>query len=314
MRSPRYNPAMKAVILAGGYGTRLYPLSTVEKPKQFINLIGEKTLFQQTVERLGFLNPRDIFVATNKEYVHFVKEQAPEIPFENIFVEPAMRNTATCIGYAAMRLREKLAGTTNATDANKNEVMAIIYADHLVRDTEEFAKKLLAAEKLAREENTLNIIEVQAEWPNTKLGYVQIGKKLRTIDDVEIFEFKKFKEKPDLETAQKYLESGDYLWNTGFYVWKIETILEKYSLFAPDTYARLITMRDNPSSILTEYALCENISIDYAIMEKLDPREVRIIPATLGWSDIGTWETLFKELEKNGETEKIREFEKIRPS
>jgi len=294
---------MKAVILAGGYGTRLYPLSTVEKPKQFINLIGEKTLFQQTVARLDFLNPSDIFVATNKEYVHFVKEQAPEIPGSNIFVEPAMRNTATCIGFAAMRLPH-----------DKDETMAIIYADHLVRDTEEFAKKLLVAEKLAKEENTLNIIEVRAESPNTKLGYVQIGKPLRTIDDVEIFEFKKFKEKPDLETAQKYLESGDYLWNTGFYVWKIETILEKYKKFLPETYARLIKMHDNPSSILTEYALCENISIDYAIMEKLDPREVRIIPAVLGWSDIGTWETLFKELEKSGETEKIERFKKIQPT
>jgi mannose-1-phosphate guanylyltransferase len=287
---------MKVVILAGGYGTRLYPLSTVEKPKQFINLIGEKTLFQQTVARLDFLKPEDIFVATNKEYIKFVKEQAPEIPNENIFEEPAMRNTATCIGYAAIQL-EKISG--------KDEVMAIIYADHLVRDKEEFAKKLKAAEKLAKEETTLNIIEVKAEWPNTKLGYVQIGKLLRKIDDVEIFEFKKFKEKPDEETAKKYIESGEYLWNTGFYVWKIGTILDKYKEFAPDTYEKLTK---------NGYEKCENISIDYAIMEKLKPEEVRIIPATLGWSDIGTWETLFKELEKNGETEKIEKFKKIRPN
>jgi len=325
---------MKAVILAGGYGTRLYPLSTIEKPKQFINLIGEKTLFQQTVERLDFLGPEDIFVATNKEYIKFVKEQAPEIPNENIFEEPAMRNTATCIGYAAMRLSAEFAdrnanqgnvkSTNHDTDpdnpkpasrnTDQDEVMAIVYADHLVRDKEEFAKKLLAAEKLAKEENTLNIIEVKAESPNTKLGYVQIGEKLREFDGVEVFEFKKFKEKPDQKTAEEYLKSGDYLWNTGFYVWKIETILEKYKKFMPDTYAKLIKMKADPASTAAEYPLCENISIDYAIMEKVDPCEVRIIPAVLGWSDIGTWESLFKELEKNGDFERIEKFKEIQGS
>jgi len=282
---------MKAVILAGGYGTRLYPLSTKEHPKQFINLIGERTLFQQTIDRLSFLNKNDIFVATNKEYIHFIKEQAPEIPDENIFEEPSMRNTATCIAYAALKLSQK-----------EDEVMAIIYADHLVRDTDEFARKLLSAEILAKEENTLNIIEVEAKFPSTKLGYVKIGNLIKEINGEKIYEFKSFKEKPDEETAKKYLESKDYLWNTGFYVWKIKTILEKYSKFLPQTLALL---KNN------EYDKCENISIDYAIMEKVDPKEVRILPAILGWSDIGTWESLFQELEKNKEFEKLEKFKKI---
>ena len=306
---------MKAVILAGGHGTRLYPLSTKEKPKQFINLIGDKTLFQQTVERLSFLGPEDIFVATNKEFVQLVKEQAPEIPATNIFEEPAMRNTATCIGFAAMQLSKKFPAP--------DEVMCVIYADHLVRDNNEFARCLRIAELLAKEENTLNIIEVEATSPNTKLGYVQIGKILREIDDpltgqpsvgqpVKIYELKEFKEKPDLETAKKYLASGDYLWNTGFYVWRIGTILEKYRLHFPSSYARLMKMRDNPACISVEYPLCESISIDYAIMEKVAPKEVRIIPAKLGWSDIGTWETLFEELEKVGNFERIEKFKEIR--
>ncbi|MBT3864402.1 mannose-1-phosphate guanylyltransferase [Candidatus Peregrinibacteria bacterium] len=292
---------MKAVILAGGHGTRLYPLSTLEKPKQFINLIGDKTLFQQTVDRLNFLDPKDIFVATNQEYTGLVREQAPQIPEKNIFVEPAMRNTSTCIGYAAIQLSKRLSNSTSEQDPD--EVMCIIYADHLVRDTAEFAKKLQVAEQVAREENTINIIEVEAREPSTKLGYVKIGEMLREIDDVPVHEFKEFKEKPDLETATKYLENGDYLWNTGFYVWQISKILEKYRQHAPETYNKL--QEDH-------YEECENISIDYAIMEKLDPSEVRIIPATLGWSDIGTWESLFEELEKSGETEKIEDFRKIR--
>lgn len=286
---------MKAVILAGGFGTRLYPLSTTKKPKQFLELIGKGTLFQQTVARLSFLPPQDIYVATNRNFVRFVKEQAPKIPKENILIEPAMRNTATCIGHAAMKIAEKF----------PDEVMAVIYADHLVRDVSEFAHKLRAAEKLAREENTLNIIEVKAEFPNIKLGYVKIGKKLREIDGVEIYEFKEFKEKPDIETARKYLKDKNYLWNTGFYVWRVKKILEKYREHHKDCYEKLLH---------GEYEKCENISIDYAVMEKLDPSEVRIIPAVLGWSDIGTWETLFAELEKNGEMEKIEEFKKIRNS
>lgn len=286
---------MKAIILAGGFGTRLYPLSTTKKPKQFLELIGKGTLFQQTVARLSFLEPEDIYVATNRDFVGFVKEQAPEIPSENILVEPAMRNTATCIGYAAMKIFGEF----------PDEVMAVIYADHLVRDTREFADKLQAAEKLAREENTLNIIEVKAESPNTKLGWVRIGKLLRKIDGVEVYEFKEFKEKPNLETAEEYLADGNYLWNTGFYVWRVEKILEKYKQHHKDCYEKLLR---------GEYETCENISIDYAIMEKVDPSEVRIIPAVLGWSDIGTWETLFAELEKNGDFQRIEKFKKIRDS
>jgi len=286
---------MKAVILAGGFGTRLYPLSTKEKPKQFLELVGEGTLFQQTIARLGFLSPSDIYVATNKDYVDLVRKQGAEIPAENILVEPTMRNTATCIGYAAMQIGKEF----------PHETMAIVYADHLVRDTEEFATKLRVAAKLANEEKTLNIIEVEAQFPNPKLGYVRVGELLREIDGIPIFEFKEFKEKPDMETAEKYQKSGDYLWNTGFYVWRIDTILEKYRKHHPDCFEKLSQNR---------YEECENISIDYAIMEKVDPSEVRIIPATLGWSDIGTWESLFTELEKDNDTERLEKFKEIKDS
>ncbi|HAU39442.1 MAG: mannose-1-phosphate guanylyltransferase, mannose-1-phosphate guanylyltransferase [Candidatus Peregrinibacteria bacterium GW2011_GWF2_43_17] len=277
---------MYAVILAGGAGTRLWPLSTEEKPKQFHALVSDKTMLQEAFERASFLPARNIYVATNEKYIHFVKEQLPEIPEENILIEPALRDTATCIGFAAAIINKR----------DPESVMAVIYADHMVKDKDEFASKLKTAEAVALRDHTLNIVEVEAREPNTNFGYVEIGPEIEKIDGNSIKSFKKFTEKPDLATAKKYIESGKYLWNTGYYVWRTSDILEKYKKHLPDTYARLIKMQSSPETIAAEYPQCQKISIDYAIMEKLSPDEVRILPATLGWSDIGTWETLFKEL------------------
>ncbi|MDP2625274.1 MAG: sugar phosphate nucleotidyltransferase [Candidatus Peregrinibacteria bacterium] len=286
---------MKAVILAGGTGTRLWPLSRKNKPKQFQSLASNKTLFQEAVSRLNFLKSEDIYIATNAEFVKEVKKQAPMIPIKNIIVEPALRDTASCIGLAAAVIAKE----------HPNEVMAVIYADHLIKDQIKFKKKLRAAEKLAHEENTLNIIEVKAKFPNVNLGYVRIGKMLRMIDDQEVYSFEKFIEKPDLKTAKKFLQSYKYLWNTGIYVWKVETILNEYKKNLPDTYKKLMKMQNalgtpkEKAVIGKEYPTCEKISIDYAIMEKVDPTEVRIIPSNLGWSDIGTWQSLHDEVAKN---------------
>jgi mannose-1-phosphate guanylyltransferase len=287
---------MKAVILAGGVGSRLWPMSRNSKPKQFQKITGEKTMIQETYERLSFLRPEDIFIATNKNFFEdILLQQLPEIPSSNIILEPSLRDTATCIGFAAMKL----------SLIDPEDVMAIIYADHLVKDADQFIEKLKVAEKLAKEQKTLNIIEVKAKSPNVNLGYVQTGKKIEEINGNEILEFKKFTEKPDLEKAKQFIKSEDYLWNTGMYVWRIDTILEKYKKHLPGTYEKLIRMKnaigtDQEESIVEkEYASCEKISIDYAIMEKVDPKEVRIIPADFGWSDVGTWESIHDELIKN---------------
>ena len=163
------------------------------------------------------------------------------------------------------------------------------------------AKKTLA-EKLAKEQKTLNIIEVKARFPNVNLGYVHTGRKIEEIDGNDILEFIKFTEKPDIKRAQEFIDSGDYLWNTGMYVWRVDTILEKYKEHLPDTYAKLMKMKDvigsnNEENIIEkEYSSCEKISIDYAIMEKVRHEEVRIIPADFGWSDVGTWESIHDEL------------------
>src|SRR3989338_5536953 len=162
---------MKAVILCGGTGTRLWPLSRLNKPKQFQPLASDHTLFQEAVDRLDFLASEDIFVATNKAFVDMVRKQAPQIRMSNIIVEPALRDTASCIGLAAALIAKN----------HPEEVMAVIYADHMIKKKKEFAQKLKVAEQIAREEKSLNIIEVKAKFPNVNLGYVKIGKMLRTL-------------------------------------------------------------------------------------------------------------------------------------
>lgn len=283
---------MKAVILAGGGGTRLKPLSTPERPKQFLKLVSNKTLFEETLKRLDFLKPSDIYLAINKLHLNLVKKLAPKIPLKNIIIEPDLRDTASCIGFAAAIIEKN----------HPNEVMAVIYADHLIRNKKEFQNKLKIAEKIAKEKNTLNIVEVTAKTPNTHFGYVKLGKLDKKIADTEIYKLANFTEKPDLKTAKKFIKSGNYLWNTGIYVWKAKTLLEKYKKFKPETYQKLIKMMDvygttkQDKVINNLYPTLEKISIDYAIMEKVDPSEIRIIKADLGWSDIGNWETIYNEL------------------
>lgn len=276
---------MKIVILAGGAGSRLWPMSSKQKPKQFQKLVSDKTMLQETFARVSFVKPEDIYVSTNAEYAHYVREELPDLPEENLILEPSMQDTGPCIGLAAALIAKK----------DPEAVMAVIYADHLVQDVAEFEAKLRAAEKLAIAENTLNIIEVKAKYPNTNLGYVRIGRMLREEDGIEIYEFKAFKEKPDYETAKRFLSSYSYLWNTGYYVWKVSTILEEFAKHLPKTYEQLQAIVAG-TPLETAYPACDKISIDYGVMEKVDPTRVRIIPADLGWSDIGTFSSLHEEL------------------
>ncbi len=293
---------MKAVILAGGGGSRLWPLSTTSLPKQFQKLVSKKTMLEETVSRLDFLKPSDIYIAVNEIHVPIVKKLCPEILPENIIIEPALRDTAPCIGLAAAVIAKR----------HPEEVMAIVYADQLIQKKKEFQEKLKIAEQIAALENTLNIIEVKATEPNIGYGYVKIGKLREKINDTEIYEFDSFKEKPDLATAQKFLKSGKFLWNTGIYVWKASVILEHYKKLAPKLYAKLKKIMEaydtqtGDATINALYPQLEKISIDYAIMEKVPAKQVRIIKAELGWSDIGNWEAIWEQLPKNDDNNVMR--------
>lgn len=285
---------MKAVILAGGGGTRLWPLSTPNRPKQYQKLTSEKFLISETLERLDFLDPKDIFISLTKDQIDLLLECAPQIPQENLIIEPALRDTASAIGLAASAIEKNFPG----------EVMAIFYADHLIADKEEFKKKILLAKEIAEKENTLNIVEVVAKEPNTNYGYIELDTETEIKD---VYNIKRFVEKPDLETAKKFVESGNFLWNTGYFVWKASKLLEKYKELKPETYAKLMQIADalegdDPEKVLNEiYPTLEKISIDYAIMEKVNPSEIRIIKADMGWSDIGNWKAIFEALKKEGE-------------
>lgn len=270
---------MKAVVLAGGGGTRLWPLSTPEKPKQFQKLVSNKSMLEETLERLDFLPKEDIYLAINAQHLELTKKLCPQIPEKNFLIEPALRDTASCIGYAASILQKK----------DSDSVMAIIYADHLIKNKKEFQEKLKIAEKMANQDY-LCIVEVPAKEPNTNYGYIKLGKEI----EPEIYELDSFKEKPDQKTAENFVKSGDYLWNTGIYVWKTSTILKHYKKLQPKTYEILQEISETGKS--TRYTDLEKISIDYAIMEKIDPKEVRILKADLGWSDIGNFEAIHNEL------------------
>lgn len=276
---------MNIVILAGGIGTRLWPMSSKEKPKQFQKLVSNKTMLQETVARVAFVGMENITICTNKEYEALVREQIPELPLENLILEPTMQDTGPSIGLAAALIAQK----------NPETVMAVVYADHLVRDEVEFRQKLEAAAQLALDDDTLNIMEVKAKYPSTHLGYVRIGRMLKEENGVEVYEFKEFKEKPDYATAKRFLSSYSYLWNTGYYVWKVSTILKEFEKHLPKTYEQLRRIQEG-TPVEEAYPLCDKISIDYGVMEKVDPSRVRIIPADLGWSDIGTFASLHEEL------------------
>lgn len=285
---------MYAVIMAGGRGTRFWPLSREKKPKHLLNITGKRSIIQQTVDRIkSYIREEDIYVVTVASHAEDLAAQLPNLPCENIIVEPVGRNTAPCIGLVSLYLKKK----------NPHETMVVLPADHLITDEKIFIETISAAAEMAKRTASLITIGITPTCPETGYGYVEKGKTVSTVKGRDIYGVESFREKPDIETAKAFFRDGNFSWNSGMFVWKVSTILEEIERFLPDLYKALLRMEDAIGSsrekeIIDEvYRSVTPISIDYGVMEKAD--NVMLIKGNFGWSDIGSWDALWEILDKD---------------
>ena len=283
-----------ALIMAGGKGTRFWPLSTEEKPKQFLNLIGEETMIQMTVNRIKPIIPIErVFVCTGEMYVDLVKEQLPELPEQNIIVEPEGRNTAPCIALSAFVIKKYY------KDAN----MIVLPSDHLISDEDEFRNVIKNADEFVKENKEAIItLGMEPTRPETGYGYIRYGKDEKVINNHKVIKVDAFVEKPNKEKAKAYIKEGNYLWNGGMFLWSADNILNQIEKYSKGTYEALkdIETVDNEEIqelINNNYHKTEAISIDYAVMEKSD--SIYVVPSRFGWDDVGSWEALDRYREKD---------------
>jgi len=277
-----------AVIMAGGTGTRLWPLSTEENPKQTHKLIGDLTLFQETVKRVEPLLGIDrVLVVAGEQHVPELRLQEPGIPNENFIIEPKGMGTAPCIGLAAIHL----------TNLNPESIMIVLTADHYIGDVEGFQDVLDAAAKIAGE-GPLVTLGIKPNEPSTGYGYIEHGENLKKIQSHNVFRAKRFTEKPDSETALRMIKSGNYSWNSGMFIWKVSRILDEFRLQMPVLFEQLEIIRkvigtSNYYKVLKEsWQKVPRETIDYGIMEKAS--NVVVIPVDIDWSDLGTWSSLME--------------------
>ena len=283
-----------ALIMAGGKGTRFWPLSTEEKPKQFLNLIGDNTMIQMTVNRIKPIIPIErIFVCTGEKYVHLVKEQLPELPERNIIVEPEGRNTAPCIALSAMVIKRYC----------KDATMVVLPSDHLIKNEDRFRTIILDGEKhLKQNRNAILTLGMTPNRPETGYGYIKFTDNKVNVNESEVIKVEKFVEKPSLEVAKEYLEDGSYLWNGGMFIWTVDNIISQIREYSLSTYEALKEIENIEEEKLQEtinnnYKKTEAISIDYAVLEKSN--DIYVIPSDINWDDIGTWKSVERYKEKD---------------
>lgn len=279
-----------AVIMAGGVGSRFWPVSTEQFPKQFHDMLGTgQSLIQRTFERINMLVPTEnIIIATNEKYKKLVLKQLVKVTSNQLLLEPKMRNTAPCILYAALKIYNK----------NPNAVMLVAPSDHWIIDEYEFLRNIKIAFETCAKNDVLMTLGIQPDSPNTGYGYIKFAENESLIKKVE-----KFTEKPNLKTAEQFLSSGEYLWNAGIFVWSVKSIIKAFKKYLPEMVAILDEGNNVYNSnfeddfIRDNYAKCENISIDFGIMEGAE--NVHVLPVDFGWSDLGTWGSLYKKLKKD---------------
>ncbi len=286
--------SVKIAVFCGGSGARMWPASRSDKPKQFQPLIGGKSTFERLITSLEKeFGSSNIFPVARREFVGHIVSQAPHLPIENIIIEPEGRDTMAAIGFAAMILDTKF----------DNPTVISLWSDHLIKNEANFLKSLRKAAEISSTKSKIVEIGVRATFPSTQLGYIKIGKMLEKDDDLGVFEFISQIEKPNLEKAQEFLESWEYLWHLGYAAWSTKTLLGYYRDFAPKAYKTLMEISSlvragfgSSAKIAKLFGTIEKTSIDFAILEKLGATERLVISADLGWSDVGTWDVLKDEL------------------
>lgn len=283
------NPANNhVVIMAGGIGSRFWPMSSPDMPKQFIDVLGcGRTLIQLTADRFkDICLPENIWIVTSVKYASIVKKQLPDIPDDHVLLEPCRRNTAPCVAYVSWKIKAK----------NPKANIVVTPSDHIVMNEREFARVVTSAMKFTSDSDAIVTLGMKANRPETGYGYIEADLTLPCPSNKEIYRVDAFREKPDLATAERYLQRNNFFWNAGIFIWNVNTIVNAIRVYQPVMAKVFESMlpyfyTDKEQGMVDElFPTCENISVDYAIMEKAD--EIYVFPASFGWSDLGTWSSL----------------------
>ena len=280
-----------AILMAGGVGSRFWPVSTQDFPKQFHDMLGTgDTLIQKTFQRLSHLIPKEnIFILTNEAYNDLVLEQLPEVKQRQVVLEPAMRNTAPCILYASLKIQKE----------NPDAIMIVAPSDHWIEDEATFSKNVEQAFEFCSKNDALMTLGIQPTFPNTGYGYIEFDK----TSAEAITSVNQFREKPDYETAKSFIEKGNFLWNAGIFMWSVKSVIDAFQNNQPALYKHFeagisaYNTADEEAFIKEQYPLAVNISVDYAIMET--SKNVYVIAAEFDWNDLGTWGSLYDKLNKD---------------
>jgi len=281
--------------MAGGIGSRFWPLSRVAKPKQFLDILGTgRTLLQQTFDRCSkIIPPENFLVVTNDKYQNLVLAQLPDLTKEQVLSEPLRRNTAPCIAYATWKIKT----------INPNAVFVVAPSDHVILKEEEFIRQVNQGLAFATENKVLLTLGIKPNRPETGYGYIQVHKKIAFNDVDNLFKVKIFAEKPDLQMAKVFIESGEFFWNSGIFIWSLSAINEAFDNYLNDISSlfnkgdKLYNTPDEVHFISKIYSECQSISVDYGIMEKAE--NVHVLTIDIGWSDMGSWSALYESREKD---------------
>lgn len=283
------------IIMAGGIGSRIWPMSTADTPKQFIDVLGcGKTLLQLTFDRFaGVCPPENVWVLTTGKYAHMVKEQLPSVPDDHILKEPCRRSTAPCIAYAAWKIKK--------IDPSAN--MVVTPSDHFVADVNEFRRVVKSSLDFVRNSDAILTLGIKPTRPETGYGYIEAVLGNASLSNKEVYRVDSFKEKPTLDVAQAYIAKNNFYWNSGIFIWNVSTIVNAFRIYQSPMAAIFESLMpyyftpEEQDMVNEKFPECRNISVDYAIMERAE--EIFVFPADFGWSDLGTWYSLYANLHKD---------------